>query len=257
MEAMTDASEDALERAAAFVSLHGDALSRMRAQGLVGGVTAPALALLDAEQEPAHLDAALRVLGICDDLRALGTPLVSRIAVRLGREQRPDGSWGDGEDGDDARLFRSGMLAGYLAKTRFARPETLAAAGDYLAAHFSPERLQGFQWGNIAAYAHYYSNALHEHSDEVLQWCGRELERGFRLREFDAVRTARVLVYCDAHSLPGAQFASGELGVALLTEQAPDGSFSPADAGDAPATRVAYTLDGLVALARLGGRDRC
>ena len=84
-------------------------------------------------------------------------------------------------------------------------------------------------------------------SDETLQWCGRELERGFRARVFSAVDALGVLVDCDAHSLPGARFEPGELLVALLTEQAGDGSFG---AAAEPGARVEPTLRGLHALVR-------
>jgi hypothetical protein len=174
--------------------------------------------------------------------------LVERACARLGADQGSDGAWSEGA-GDVVRA--TGMLGGYLAKTRFARVETLQAAADFLVARWSPDLVQGFQWGSIAAYAHLFANFDHEDSDEILQWCGRELERGFRTRVFDAVRTARVLVTCDAHALPGARLGAQELGAALRAEQAADGSWQPAP-GAAPRARIEPTLDGLVALLRLG-----
>ena len=86
----------------------------------------------------------------------------------------------------------------------------------------------------ITSYNVCYTKLLriaHEDSDAILQWCGRELERGYRAGAFDAVRTARVLVDCDAPSLPGARLAAGELVAALLGEQAPDGGW-PAAGGE-------------------------
>jgi hypothetical protein len=96
----------------------------------------------------------------------------------------------------------------------------------------------------IAAFASCFANVDHDESDAILQWCGRELGRAFVTRAFDAVRTARVLVSCDAHGLPGAQLAREDLVIALVTEQRADGSF---------ADGVPATLDGLVALRRMGG----
>ncbi len=238
------------ERAAAFVRAHGTALDRARAEALLG--VAPAervLAALAAEAARPTLSDLQRLLGVCDDLRALHAPLVESACAQLGAAQGCDGAWSDGA-ADVVRV--TGMLGGYLAKTRFARVETLQAAADFLAAHWSPEAVKGFQWGNLAAYAHLFANFAHERSDEILQWCGRELERGYRSRAFDAVRTARVLVTCDAHALPGARLGARELATALRAEQAADGSWQPSAAA-APPARVAHTLDGLAALLRLGG----
>jgi len=136
------------------------------------------------------------------------------------------------------------MSAGYLAKTRWARPALLLGAAEFLAAQWSPDLVQGGSWRAIAAHAHCFANVDHDASDAILQWCGRELGRAFVTRAFDAVRTARVLVYCDAHGLPGSQLSREDLIVALLTEQRDDGSF---------ADGVTSTLDGLVGLRRLAG----
>jgi hypothetical protein len=237
-------------RAAAFVTAHGAALDRARAEALLGiAPVEPALAALAAETAQQTLPALQRLLGVCDDLRSLHAPLVERACAQLCAVQGSDGAWSDAAA--DA-VHATGMLGGYLAKTRFARVETLQAVGDFLAARWSPDLVQGFQWGNIAAYAHLFANFAHERSDEILQWCGRELERGYRTRAFDAVRTARILVICDAHALPGARLDAQELVAALRAEQTADGSWQPA-AGATPPARVEHTLDALVALLRLGG----
>jgi len=72
-----------------------------------------------------------------------------------------------------------------------------------------------------------------ERADEVLQRCGRELERGFRVGVLpgSALAAARVLLLCDAHGLPGAQLTAEELAHGLLAEQAADGGW-PAAGGD-------------------------
>jgi len=247
----------ASERAASFARAHGDAVARARADALIDGAPAErVLAALDADDAEGPLASVRRLLGICDDLGALHAPLVERACTRLARRQSGDGAWRDTPAAAPDDVIRAtGMLAGHLAKTRFARPETLAAASDFLAAHWSPQRVKQSRWHDLAGYAHSFANIDHEASDEILQWCGRELERGFRTRAFDALRTARVLVYCDAHALPGARIDAPELVTALLAEQADDGSW-PAPAEDAPALRVERALDGLVALRRLGGPPR-
>jgi hypothetical protein len=237
-------------RAASFVDVHGDALARARAAALVG--RAPASDAV-AQLAPARSDAAsLRhALEICDDLRALGDPRAAEWAEQLVPHQAGDGGFASGL-ALEARLFETGMIAGHLAKTRSARPALLHAAADFLAGHWTPDRVQGGSWRAIAAYAHCFANADHDESDAILQWCGRELGRAFVTRAFDAVRTARVLVYCDAHGLPGAQLAREDLVVALMTEQGADGGFSKWE-GERARDAVASTLDALVALRRLGG----
>jgi hypothetical protein len=239
---VNQATADAVLRAAAYVDAHGDPRARAHAAVLAGrGDIATALALCTpAVTETPSLRAAL---GAADDLRALGDPCVAEWATALARDQAGDGGFASAL-APDARRFETGMIAGYLAKTRYARPQLLLAAAEFLARQWSPDLVQGGSWPAIAAYAHCFANVDHDESDAILQWCGRELGKGFVMRAFDAVRTARVFVYCDAHGLPGAQLAREDLVIALLTEQGSDGSF-----GDG----VASTLDGLVALRRLAG----
>ena len=146
------------------------------------------------------------------------------------------------------RLFTTGMLAGFAARTPYARPELLDWAGRFLAGLWAPERVEGGRWSALAAFAHFYANGGDpERADAVLQWCGRELERGFRTRRFEAAATLRVLLYCDARALPGATFDSVELLTGLLDEQAADGGFAALDPGGPPG-RVAPTLDALIAV---------
>ena len=239
---------DVAERAAVFVARRGDALARLRAEALLGRAdpTEVVARLAPASGDPASLRAALEV---CDDLRALGDPRVGEWVAALAGAQDPDGGFALGLPLEE-RLFETGMIAGHIAKTRYARPESLAAAGDFLSAHWDPDLVRAGSWNAIAAYAHFFANAAHDAGDAVLQWCGRELSRAFLTRAFDAVRTARVLVYCDAQSLPGAELRADDLLVALVTEQGPDGGF-PARAGEGARDPVASTLDALVALRRL------
>jgi hypothetical protein len=240
---------EAQRRSREFAEAHGDALARRRAAALCGGDTEAALAELDAA-DLARADLLRRVLGVCEELRALRSPLARRALGVLESTRCDDGAFAPASLPLAERLQRTGDLGGILARSPYGRPESLDAAGDFLARHFAPDLFQGFQWANIAAYAHYFANAPHEAADEVLQWCGRELERGFRARQFDALDTARVLVRCDAHGIPGARLEREELLLGLLAQQQRDGSFG----GElAPEARVEATLQGLHALIFLGG----
>jgi hypothetical protein len=132
-----------------------------------------------------------------------------------------------------------------------ARARSLDAAAEHLSALWSPQRVQGGAFAPLAAYAACFANVDHRRSDEVLQWCGRALERGFRSGRLGAVRTARVLLWCDAPSLPGARLAAAEVAAGILAEQAPDGGWLAAEAPEPE--RVRCALDALAGLARLAG----
>ncbi len=241
------------ERGAAFVRSQGDELASLRADALAGiGDAADAMAGLARELGDAPLDVAssLRVLGIADDLRSLRAPLAERACVAATEAQAEDGSVGAPGAPPEDRLVATGMLAGHLAKSPFARNDFLDAAADSLARAFSPDLFADFAWSLVAAYASCFANVTHDESDPILQWCGRELERGFRAGRYDAVRTARVLVWCDAHAVPGARADAGELVGRIVTDQESDGGWLlPAEPG--ADERIAHTLDALAALSRL------
>jgi hypothetical protein len=180
------------------------------------GTVAAALEALPAPESFARPAELAPPLGVCADLRALHAPFVQAAAAQLAAAQLPDGGF-EGA-GLPERIAISAMLGGYLARSPYVRPTTLDAVGDFLSSHWSPDLVQSGVWANIAGYAHYFANAPHEAADEILQWCGRELERGFRTQMFRAVETMRVLALCDAHAIPGATLSRDELAVALRLE---------------------------------------
>jgi hypothetical protein len=208
---------------------------------------------------PDPLLGTLEALLILADQRGLHAGAAQKAADYLASVQQPEGSWGPDaasseESAERARLFVTGCLAGLLGRTRFARPELLEGASRYLAAQWKPERIVDGGWSELAAFASYFANLPSDASDAALQWCGRELERGFRAGSFDAREVVRVLLSCDALALPGASLAIAELILALLDEQAEDGGFASTEP-TGPAGRVGPTLDammGLLALCRHG-----
>jgi hypothetical protein len=225
---------DARVRAAAFVAAHGDALERRQAAALVG--EAPPREVLEQLAPARSVPGALALLRVAADLGLLRSAPVEATGAWLTSVQAGDGSWGD--------LFTTGLLAGFLARTPHVRPAVLEAAGAWLARQWAPERVRSGDWHAIAAFAPFFANAPHDAADAALQWCGRELGRGFASGRFDAVRTARVLLWCDAHAIPGAQLDAAGLRARILAEQAPDGGWP------SPTAPVAHTLDALVALTR-------
>ncbi|MEE2674105.1 MAG: hypothetical protein VX466_09930 [Myxococcota bacterium] len=214
-----------------------------------------------AELRAAALDptlvGTLEAIAVLADVRGLVSSTAERAVEHLTRVQRHDGSWGSvdptaPEKSPEAdRLFATGMLAGYAMRTPFVRPEVVEWAGRFLTNLWSPERVEGGHLPAIAAFAHFFANGgAPDISDEALQWCGRELERGFRDHRFEAVQTLRVLFYCDAEALPGATFDVVELLDRLLGEQAADGGFAALDPGGPPG-RGAPTIDALIAIRSL------
>jgi hypothetical protein len=242
------AGSDVARRARGFVAAHGDAQQRVRAELLFD---AAPRAALDAAFAPIDTDAAaLRALEQLDAAGVHEGPVAERAAARLAAAQEADGGWSCVpalEQGAAAAL-----VAGLLAKTRFARTAVLRAAGRRVAASWAPERVEGGAAAALAAYACFFANTDHEIADGALQWCGRELERGFRNGSIDALAAGRVFALCDAQALPGARLSADEVALSLAAAQADDGGFAPA-AGDV-AARVEATLAALAALRRLTPR---
>jgi len=205
---------------------------------------------LEPESPPAALLGTLESLMVLADADRLRAPCVEPAALYLRSVQNDDGSFGDEDLPEPMRLFVTGLIAGLLGQTTVVRPDLLLAAGEWLGPRFSPEAVEGGRWSAITAFAVFFSNVAHDRSDEALQWCGRELERGFRTGRFDAAMTLRALLHCDALAMPGASLDPVELLDRLLGEQAGDGGFAELAAGGRPA-RITPTVDAIHAIVSL------
>ncbi len=266
---MTSAStdQDAIARASEFVRAHGTPLDVLRLECLLGpsGRAEWLAALAALQAADGGFDATLRgaghgassvaatarVLAWLAELRLLREPVARAAVGFLVSAQRDDGGWAAEPAGELPGLEEvaaSALVAGLLARAPWTPPRSFAAAARFLAGAWSAERVRAGDLDAITGFACYYAFTPDERSDEALQWCGRELERGFRTGGIDALQLARVLVLCDAVALPGARLAPAELRSALLGAQAPDGGFRPR--APLPA-RVAATLDAVAALRRL------
>ncbi len=197
---------------------------------------------------PADLHSTADGLERLDALGLLDHPLPERACAYLLKAQAEDGGFGDVSLPEDDRIALTGRLAGLLAKTPFARRSVLERADAFLSERWQIEKVQGPTYEPILAYMHLLTQMNSEQADEVLQWCGRELERGFRMGVFKSLATARVFLRARAKALPGAQIEASELVTGLITEQSDDGSFEPTTPTD---HRVDATLEGVEALLRL------
>lgn len=204
----------------------------------------------------------LRALSLLDALGLLDHPVPEAAAAFLIARQGADGGWGAAEDSAAARIARTGEAGGLLAKSPFARPAVLRAAERFLAERWSVEALRAGGCAAILAHVHLlaaFPAAESEIADEALQWCGRELERGFRSGAFSAVEVAQVFCRARARALPGARIEAAELAAAIATAQQPDGGWPApnaapqfADALPAGAARLDAALLAVEALLRLG-----
>jgi len=260
---VSDALSNAVTRADGFVQRSAPPLERVffdtllrrqDARALLAALAeaqAPDGALRPWDEAPAPdpaLAATLRGLTRLDALGLLDHPVGERATAWLLARQAPDGGWDEPGADEERRIALTGEVAGLLAKTPFARASALAGAEAFLARLWSVERVQGPRYAPILAYVHALANVPSELADEVLQWCGRELERGFRTHAFDAVAVARVFLRARARALPGASLEAGEVVATLLAAQAADGGW-PAEAGG---SRTGATLEAVEALLRLG-----
>lgn len=243
------AADAAAERAVAFLAAGADELLAAWAPVLLGRGSGQAAARIIVESQRADggfgdLASTRRAIALLDDAGSRSGPVLDAACRWLEGCQSPEGCWGTQEE---QAVFETGVLTGILARAQSAPARVLGMAADWLAERFDPDRVK-FRWRPLAAYAATFSNLPHEAGDAILQWCGRELERGVLARRFDAVQGCRLLVWCDAPSLPGGKVSAAQMLPALLAEQAPDGSYR---AGGPPAEALQATWDALVALLRL------
>ena len=260
---MSAAISDAVTRAEGFVLKSATPLERSYWNTLLRRQDArPLLAALAEQQAPdgslrpwretdapaGALAATLRGLTLLDALGVLDHPVAERAAAWLLARQQADGGWSEPGAGEERRIALTGEVAGLLAKTPFARASALARAEVFLAGHWSVERVQGPRYAPILAYVHALTHVPSELADEVLQWCGRELERGFRTHAFAPLAVARVFLRARARALPGAGIDASEVVASLLAAQQADGGW-PAEPG---APRELATLEAVEALLRLG-----
>lgn len=261
--ARSDPISEAVTRAEGFVLRHAAPLERAYWETLLRRAGAgPWLAALAEEQDasgalrPWRAEAAadppllatLRVLTWLDTLGLLDHPLPERAVMWLLARQCDDGGWSEPGASEARRVSLTGEVTGLLAKTPHARQSALRRAEAFLVRHWSVERVQGPCYAPILAYVHALAHLHSELADEALQWCGRELERGFRTHAFGPVAVARVFLRARARALPGLRIEPAELVAALLAAQAPDGSW-PAE----PACGcLDATLEAVEALLRLG-----
>lgn len=276
--ALKERAAGALEQGYAFLQTHGDDLARLRCQAAVEAVDpeavvqaiealqaadgsfAPLIPVpsslwqmeLDEWDAPPKVVGSLEALSILASQRTLVLPVVEAVVDFLSAAQNEDGSWGQGGGAErpEARLFGTGRIAGLLGRTRCVRPTILNDASGFLTGLWAPERVEGGHWGAITGFASFFTNVHDELSDAALQWCGRETERGFRMRSFDANVVSRILLDCDVSMLPGAKISPIELLEGLLGEQARDGGWGELEAAGV-AARIEPSLDALSAIPRL------
>jgi hypothetical protein len=252
---VTRAEAFVLRHAAPLERIFWDTLLRRRdARALLAALAeaqAPDGALRPWRETPAAdpaLEASLEGLARLDALGLLDSPVGERAAAFLLARQSPDGGWDEPGADEERRIALTGEAAGLLAKTPFARASALARAEAFLATRWSVERVAGPRYAPILAYVHALAHVPSDLADEVLQWCGRELERGFRTGAFAPVAVARVFLRARARALPGARIEASEVVAALLAAQDAEGAFR----AEPEAPPLVATLEAVEALLRLG-----
>lgn len=178
-----------------------------------------------------------------------GAPVERAVAFLVGA-QEADGGWRDPSTaGDEAEGALVATVCALLSRAPSARLSSLRRAAAALGARWSRERVQGGSYPTIAGYlaALAMLPAELDVADEALQWCGRELERGFRTGAFGAVAVATVFSRCAAVAVPGARVDAEEVVRAVLAAQREDGSFPGEGPEERTACEAALALRHLVA----------
>jgi hypothetical protein len=279
ISALRERAAGVLEAALGFVESHGNPFSQCRARILVElEPVERGLSLLSSHQAddgsfraPGQVIAApfsdalrrwdpdgalvgtLEAISVLSDWKHLYEPCVDRAIEFLGNTQSADGSWGPvgatSTEDEPMRVFATGCLAGFLGRTRSARPEMLRAAGAYMGTLWSVETIRSQGWPAVAGFAHYFTNVFDEDAEAALPWCARELERGKIVGSYTAVEVLRVLFWCEASALPGVTFDTNLLLGEILNDQHEDGGIGRAETS--AEGRVASTLDAMSFIIRL------
>ena len=116
-------------------------------------------------------------------------------------------------------------LGGYLNACWCMSPEVLNHLSQHLISEFSRSEIQGGSFPAVSSFFHFFSYCSDESADPILQWCGRELERGYRAGLFSNLQLARLFRLCRAQALPASRVSLDEVASALEEEQNADGSF--------------------------------
>lgn len=262
---MSASPEQVLADAHRFLSERGaESEARLVATLAGGGDSGWLVEEIEARQEAsgtiapasgvAGIRSTIEALAWLDALAIRDCEPTRRACVYLSAAQQEDGCWREPGADDVDPLGLTAAVASSLAKTRFGPASVLDRASTYLAGRWSVDLVQAGDFVPIEGYLHLLSNYPSDLSDEALQWCGRELERGFRTGAFGPVQVARLFVLCEAFALPGARLDGGEMVDALREAQQPDGGWPACN----EAARTATTLDAAVSLVHLlGGRKPC
>ncbi|MCP5067289.1 MAG: hypothetical protein GY946_12055, partial [bacterium] len=163
-----------------------------------------AIAAMDESGEEAGLASTARAFGRLLSLGFGDHPVTERACAFLCRLQAADGAWALTRDADPLERIRwTGAIGGFLAGTPFARSSVLAAAEEFMAERWSVDLVKGSNYDPILAYTGLLTQVPSELADTALQWCGRELEQGFRNQVFSPLATVRVFLRAGVPALPG------------------------------------------------------
>ena len=129
-------------------------------------------------------------------------------------------------------MFVTGQIAGRLAELRSVRQSLLDAAADYLASRFTPDRVRGFAWRPLAAYARLLRECRARRAATTCSsGAAASSSAASATRRFDAVQRGADPARLRAASIPGAKLTAQELVLALQASRRADGSWPLLDGG--------------------------